>query len=121
MDKENRTNLSLDKSVSTDNVEDRNKLVAKEERDSAENLKAFRKGIMALEQRAGLKSSDNGVPIPTAWFEGVEKAWEKVDIINEASFSEFKGVLYQSGERQCHVSGDEGRRSGYRFPFAAGI
>ena len=102
-EKEKRTmdekNLTLDKTVSTSTVEDRNANEVKEERDSAENLKAFRHAIMTVrEDRAGLKSTDAGIPVPTAWFKGVEKAWEKLDIITEATYTEFAGILYQSYE-----------------------
>lgn len=86
--------MNLDETVKTEVVEERNKREAVRECDSKENIKAWRKAIMdGKEQRAGLKSTDGGVPVPTLFQSYVERAWEKLDIIPEVSESIIKALL----------------------------
>lgn len=95
--------LTLDKSVATENVEAR--ATTNDAYDTPEYRKAFRNYVMAggtaeaeKELRAGVKSTDAGVPVPTIFANEIKKAWEKLDIINEVSKSFVKGILKVSHE-----------------------
>ena len=59
-----------------------------------EDITAWRKSIMAgKEERAGVKSSDAGVPVPTIFQSYVETAWEKVDLLDDVTKSFVKGIF----------------------------
>lgn len=60
----------------------------------AEDISSWRKSVMSgMEERAGVKSTDTGVPVPTQFISYVETAWEKIDILDEVTKSRVSGLL----------------------------
>lgn len=101
-EKENRKmekDLTLDKTVAENAIEERK--ATNDAYDTPEYRKAYRNYIMTgddKEVRAGIKSTDAGVPVPTIFQSKIETAWEKLGIANEVSKSFIKGIFKVSHE-----------------------
>lgn len=73
----------------------------------AEDIQAWRKSVMSsmVEERAGVKSTDTGVPVPTTFQSYVERAWAKIDLLDEVTKSTIKGIFkvsYESSADPAH-------------------
>lgn len=93
-EEEREMNLNLDTTIATENVEQRMAEVETRSSNSKENIKRWRDAIMSgTENRAGLVSTDEGVPVPTLFQTFVETAWDRLDIIDEVTKSYVKGIF----------------------------
>lgn len=65
-----------------------------------EGVQAWRKSVMTgiMEERAGIKSTDAGVPVPEVFQSYIERAWETADLLTEVSISTIKGIFKVSHE-----------------------
>lgn len=72
-----------------------------------EEVQNWRKSVMTMiaEERAGVKSTDSGVPIPTVFQGYIERAWEKVDLLDELTISSIKGIFKVSYEASADGAG----------------
>lgn len=69
--------------------------------DTAEYRHAYREFIMTGDdkamreaaKRAGLKTTDENMPIPTYLQSRIETNWERLSILNEVTISNYKGIL----------------------------
>lgn len=73
----------------------------------SEDIKSWRNYVMngMVEERAGLKSTDAGVPVPTIFQSYIETAWDKVDLLDEVTKSTIKGIFKVSHEVSATEAG----------------
>lgn len=98
---EQEKRMDLVKNVESTVVEERKTVTMVDPYDTPEYRHAYREFVMTGDdkamreavKRAGLKTTDDNMPIPTYLQNRIEANWERLSILNEVTISNYKGIL----------------------------